>query len=311
VWLADISGAFDHFDKRILSSILASRGVPKNLARLMEDWLSHHECRIRVDGMQSEVHVITDQVFQGTVWGPTLWNLYIAYDEDPIRMHGWTPQLYADDLIATASFNHTESREAIAAAGRQVADEAHAWGRARRVKLDAGKESFHIVEGWGSGSEDTWKILGVISDSALGPLPQVHRWITPRRAMPRRVPRGASPYNTSASSSFRLRFHTKDTWIRSTSLRAVLTACAMPAVLLTMYPRTLALYRVTASLVSRCLLTARMGSVRQRAPLTTLLQASRPSRRLMDYLKVEGVPCESARCLHSKSARRWRHLADP
>jgi hypothetical protein len=164
VWLADIKGAFDHACRDMMRCALTARGIPDGFIRVMTDWMSHRSVSVVVDGMHSEDHRITDQVFQGSVWGPTLWNLFIADVENPIRSHGWLPILYADDLTAVAAFKQSDSEDSIREAGRIVAEEAPCWGRARRVRFDPGKESLNFIA---AGSKDAFQLLGVKFDGDL------------------------------------------------------------------------------------------------------------------------------------------------
>ena len=39
-----------------------------------------------------------NQVFQGTVWGPSLWNTYFEDAQDAIAIHDFIGMMFADDL---------------------------------------------------------------------------------------------------------------------------------------------------------------------------------------------------------------------
>ena len=53
---------------------------------------------VAVEGVLSEVIDLTDTVFQGTVLGPTLWNVFFQDVTSAATAHGGEEQKSADDL---------------------------------------------------------------------------------------------------------------------------------------------------------------------------------------------------------------------
>ena len=82
VFCSDVSGAFDKVRVTRLLEKLAAKGVNEKLLRLLRSWLSTRNSVVLVGGKQSTSRQLWNMVFQGTVWGPPLWN---AFFEDARR----------------------------------------------------------------------------------------------------------------------------------------------------------------------------------------------------------------------------------
>ena len=89
--------------------------------------------------------ILQNQVFQGTVFGPPLWNQFAADAAVPVQRAGYTEVVYADDSNAFKAFDAKVENAEIQRDLRQVQTQLHAWGRANRVEFDAGKEGFAIL----------------------------------------------------------------------------------------------------------------------------------------------------------------------
>ena len=76
VYLGDISGAFDRVDAKRLLHKLRRLGVCDKLVNFFMDFLAPRLARVAVDGSFSADFVLQNMVFQGTVSGPRLWNVY-------------------------------------------------------------------------------------------------------------------------------------------------------------------------------------------------------------------------------------------
>ena len=84
-------------------------------------------------------------VYQGTVLGPPLWNVF---DEDAaiaIRVHGFCEIVFADDLNACKAFELTAANNEIVSDLTKWQHEVHTWGKANQVSFDVAKESMHIL----------------------------------------------------------------------------------------------------------------------------------------------------------------------
>eukprot|EP00969_Alexandrium_andersonii_P182986 8085360-Alexandrium_andersonii.AAC.1 len=74
VYCADVSGAFDRVSSGRLLAKLASAGVHLRILRVLQSWLAPRSARVIVRGSESDLLDVRDMVYQGTVFGPPLWN---------------------------------------------------------------------------------------------------------------------------------------------------------------------------------------------------------------------------------------------
>ena len=52
-----------------------------------------------MQGEASDLFIVMDMVFQGTVLGPPLWNFYFADVANPAKYNGGKEAIFVDDLI--------------------------------------------------------------------------------------------------------------------------------------------------------------------------------------------------------------------
>ena len=97
VFLSDIAGAFDRVDTRALLAKMERAGVSAKLRLFFSNYLSGRTAVVIVNGVQSETFSIQDMVFQRTVLGPMLWNIFFADVSDSIP-HPSVDSKFADDL---------------------------------------------------------------------------------------------------------------------------------------------------------------------------------------------------------------------
>ena len=100
VYCSDVSGAFDKVDATILVSKLQQMRVHPKMVKVVQSWLRRRTGHVLVAGSKSAEMALEDMVFQGTVLGPQLWNLFFADAAEPIRITGHTEIVYADDMNA-------------------------------------------------------------------------------------------------------------------------------------------------------------------------------------------------------------------
>ena len=72
-------------------------------------------------------------VFQGTVFGPTLWNVFVGDAALVFESVGFSVIIYADDVNAWKAYDKSISNEAILEDLRGRQEELHRWGAANRV----------------------------------------------------------------------------------------------------------------------------------------------------------------------------------
>ena len=73
-----MAGAFDRVDAQRLVLKLQAKGVHQRILKVIESWLGERTAYVCVDGVKSLPFVLRNMVFQGTVWGPDLWNTYYS-----------------------------------------------------------------------------------------------------------------------------------------------------------------------------------------------------------------------------------------
>ena len=140
-----MSGAFDRVKAERLVEKLRQKGVPEKLVKLFESWLRERKATVIVGGEHSLAMLLCDMVFQGTVWGPPLWNSFYEDARRPVREAGFTELVFADDLNAHKSFATTVANDQVLAEGLRCQEKLHTWGRANQVCFDSSKESFHVL----------------------------------------------------------------------------------------------------------------------------------------------------------------------
>ena len=166
IFLSDISGAFDRVRAARLIGKALKKGVGSKMGKFIAGYLEPRIARVVVDGVFSDDFEIADQVFQGTVLGPPLWNLFFADIQNIITSSGAHNSVYADDLNAYKQYQGEESNLDIVADLQKCADKVHRWGYDNQVLFDATKEHFcilHREEPYG----DVFRLLGVDFDNQL------------------------------------------------------------------------------------------------------------------------------------------------
>ena len=66
-----------------------------------------------VDGQKSKDLPLSNSLYQGTTWGPSLWNHYFADARFSIEDSGFEASVFADDLKAFRPFPSGTSRDHI------------------------------------------------------------------------------------------------------------------------------------------------------------------------------------------------------
>ena len=109
---------------------------------------------------------ITNMVYQGTVFGPPLWNIYFADAASDVNLCEFLEIIFADDLNCFKNFGLYVPNSELHAEMRRCQLELHKWGNANQVSFDPAKESKHILALHG-GEGDNFRLLGVPFDHAL------------------------------------------------------------------------------------------------------------------------------------------------
>ena len=154
VYCSDVAGAFDRVSAERLTAKLRNLRVPDKWVKLFASWLRQREARVIVGGALSEPVSLADMVFQGTVWGPVLWNVFYKDARRPVQDAGFTETVFADDLNSYKGFSVSVKDEVVLAEGRRCQENLHNWGKANQVSFDPLKESLHVVARAGGSEEN-------------------------------------------------------------------------------------------------------------------------------------------------------------
>jgi hypothetical protein len=161
-----VSGAFDTVFRQRLLDKLESKGMHPKLVKLMASWLEPRQASVIVGGASSCPFRIQDMVFQGTVLGPQLWNLFFEDAARAVQEFFYEEVIFADDLnVYKVVPSSTSVEKALESIGN-VQGELHKWGHANQVVFDTAKESKHILSLSDSFGPD-FKLLGITFDCKL------------------------------------------------------------------------------------------------------------------------------------------------
>ena len=166
VYCSDVAGAFDRVSAERLLSKLNSKGIHPKFVKLIGSWLEPRQASVVVGGERSKPFLIKDMVFQGTVLGPQLWNLFFEDAKRAINEFLYEEIVYADDLNAYKIVPAATSEEVAMVSLGRVQEELHTWGSANQVTFDPKKESKHILSRTMPFGDD-FKLLGVTFDCRL------------------------------------------------------------------------------------------------------------------------------------------------
>ncbi len=166
LYCSDVSGAFDRVWESRLVSKLERSGLHPRILALLKSWLEPRQSVVVLDGCSSAPQPLTNSVYQGTVFGPPLWNVHYADSSMAVQAEGFTEVVFADDLNCSKEMGPTTTEAQARAALRKCQVSLHRWGAANKVLFDPGKESFHAIHRTRSFGDD-FKILGVLYDCQL------------------------------------------------------------------------------------------------------------------------------------------------
>ncbi len=166
VYCSDVSGAFDRVPVDRLVDKLAAHGLHVDVLGVVRSWLRDRQSFVVVAGEKSDGATLSNMVFQGTVWGPTLWNVFVGDAAIVFESAGFSVVIYADDVNAFKAYDASTPNATILADLRARQAELHRWGLANRVSFDAGKESFAVLSSTEPEGEN-FKVLGLEFDPKL------------------------------------------------------------------------------------------------------------------------------------------------
>ena len=100
MYCSDVSGAFDKVRSERLILKLHRSGLHPELVDLLTSWLRSRDAYVAINGCLSNKMVLNDMVFQGTVWGCILWNIFFKDAATPINEANFEEIIYSDELNA-------------------------------------------------------------------------------------------------------------------------------------------------------------------------------------------------------------------
>ena len=166
IYCSDVAGAFDRVSAAILLRKLRSFGLNENVIGVIQSWLRDRQAFVVVGRAKSRQINLSNMVFQGTVWGPCLWNAFFGDSVWAVRFEGFDVIVFADDLNAFKEYPLNTLVETIVAAMRRCQLELHKWGAANQAVFDAGKEHMAILSHIQPMGEK-FRLLGVPFDTRL------------------------------------------------------------------------------------------------------------------------------------------------
>ena len=113
LYCSDVSGAFDRVDTSRLLDKLWAKGLRGRLWKVVQSWLQTRTAKVVVEGVASHTVELKNMVYQGTVWGPPLWNVFFEDASKPVQFAGFQDAFFADDLNCYKTSAETCANEAL------------------------------------------------------------------------------------------------------------------------------------------------------------------------------------------------------
>ena len=177
LYCADVAGAFDRVDTERLAAKLRAKGLHPQLVALFVSWLRERKGIVIVGGIESEPISLANMVFQGTVLGPHLWNLFYEDVRRACACAGFDEIVFANDLNSYCLRPNNTPNQQLMQEAAKCQHQVHEWGKANGVQFEPAKESFHVLSRADPAGE-SFKLLGVTFDTKLLMADEVHSLVT-------------------------------------------------------------------------------------------------------------------------------------
>ena len=139
MWSFDLTKAFDLLDHAKVLDLLHQMGITGNFGRCIESWLTGRQQYVEVNGTKSKKVTVGKSCVQGSIFGPTLWLVYIQPLMDRLTKMGVEYYGYADDIAIIKRIKTDQDQtefEAILRALQEWADEfGMRWSPAKTQRL--------------------------------------------------------------------------------------------------------------------------------------------------------------------------------
>ena len=163
------------------------------LLNFFADFLNPRDAVVLVDGCASDPFVLSNIVFQGTVLGPFLWNIFfkdisatVKSHVSTVDRHVNTEEKFADDLIITKTYCKNTNHDIIKIDTHKIQTSIHCWGKTNRVAFDASKEEFAIIHHQHAEGHN-FRLLGPLIDPKLQMGPAAEKLFRKVKPMARRI----------------------------------------------------------------------------------------------------------------------------
>uniref|UniRef100_A0ABD2WJK8 Reverse transcriptase domain-containing protein n=1 Tax=Trichogramma kaykai TaxID=54128 RepID=A0ABD2WJK8_9HYME len=140
--LFDVTGAFDNLKWENIKTALENRGCPKDLLSLVGSYLSDRQVTSFGAGAKATLR-LTKGCPQGSILGPSFWNLCADDLLKVISDAGGNAYMYADDLILLVSGN---TRGEIETRAQPVVDKICAWFSEQELTISEGKTEMVMLK---------------------------------------------------------------------------------------------------------------------------------------------------------------------
>jgi len=124
-YCSDVLGAFDRVSTEKLIAKIRRSVIHSGIAKVIENWLIDRVGQVIVQGCTSAEFILRNMCFQGTVWGPSLWNLFFSDAPLALRKCAFKEIMYADDLNAYRVFTNGYSNDFVLGQLRRCQLELH------------------------------------------------------------------------------------------------------------------------------------------------------------------------------------------
>ena len=129
LYCSDVAGAFDRIAVQRLLQKIATKGVDQQIIAVLESWLGDRKSYVVVDGISSTAITLRISVFQGTVWGPPLWNCHYEDARRAVNDAGFEETVFADDLNWFRKFDSVPDDATVLGDLQKCQHTVHAWGQ--------------------------------------------------------------------------------------------------------------------------------------------------------------------------------------
>ena len=111
-------------------------GINEKLLKTLDSWLEARRAKVIVGGMFSAEFELINMLFQGTVLGPILWDLFFEDACLPIQGADFKEVAFANDLTGYKNDSKTTETSTALQDAVQCQQLLHAWGEANQTSFD-------------------------------------------------------------------------------------------------------------------------------------------------------------------------------